>query len=108
MPFYNWENVKVQAISDRVSRLTIAGEEVMMAMYRAKAGAQAEPHQHDYEQIFCMLSGAWRFRVGDEEHVIRAGDVVHIPSNEEHVGEVLEDVVAVGVVKLGTIETHMA
>lgn len=108
MPFYNWDNVEVQAMSDRVSRRIVAGEEVMMSMYKAKAGARAEPHQHDYEQIFCMLSGTWRFRVGDEERVIRTGDVVHIPCNVEHVGHVLEDVVAIGAVKRGVIETRMA
>ena len=108
MPFYNWDDVEVQTISDRVSRLIVAGEEVMMAMYKAKAGARAEPHQHDYEQVFCVLSGAWRFRVGKEERVIRAGDVVHIPSNVDHVGEVLGDVVAVGAIRRRAIETHMA
>jgi len=108
MPFYNWDSVEVQAISDRVSRRIVAGEEVMMSMYKAKAGARAEPHKHDYEQVFCMLSGTWRFRVGDEERVIRAGDVVHIPPNVEHVGLVLEDVVAIGAVRRVVIDTRMA
>ncbi len=108
MPFYNWDNVEVEAISDRVSRIIIAGEEVMLCRYDAKAGATATPHQHDYEQVFCVLSGAWRFRVGDEERVVRDGDVVHIPSNVEHVGDVLEDVVAVCAIRRQTIETHMA
>jgi len=107
MPFYNWDNVEVQAISDRVSRQIITGEDVMMTMYKAKAGAEADPHQHEYEQIFCVLSGAWRFRVGDEERVVRAGDVVHIPSNVDHAGRVLEDVVTIGVVKRMAIKTHM-
>ena len=108
MPFYNWDSVEVQAISDRVSRRIVAGEEVMMSMYKAKAGARAEPHKHDYEQVFCMLSGTWRFRVGDEERVIRAGDVVHIPPNVEHETHVLEGTVAIAVVKRVLIETHMA
>ena len=108
MGFYNWKDVAVQALSDRVSRQIVVGEELMMTRYQAKAGARAEPHQHDYEQIFCVLTGAWRFRVGDEERIVRAGDVVHIPWNVEHVGVVLEDVTAIGVVRRIPLETRMA
>lgn len=107
-PFYNWEDVEVQTFSDCVSRLIVAGEEVMMSMYKAKAGARSRPHKHKYEQIFCVLSGAWWFRVGEEERVIRAGDVVHIPSNVEHAGRVLNEVTAIGVAKRRAIRPHMA
>ena len=51
-------------------------------------------HHHENEQLTYILEGALRFRLGDnleEEVVVSAGEVLHIPSNYPHEAEALED-----------------
>jgi quercetin dioxygenase-like cupin family protein len=38
-----------------------------------------------------MLTGAMKFQLGEREIVVRAGEVLHIPSNVVHSAVALED-----------------
>jgi quercetin dioxygenase-like cupin family protein len=43
------------------------------------------PHSHDgFEETIYGLSGSTRFTVGGEQHVLSAGDAVHIPRDVVH------------------------
>ncbi len=62
-------------------------------VYLAKGVVVAE-HSHENEQFTYVLEGALLFRLGEdqsEDVVVRAGDVLHIPSNVPHSAEALED-----------------
>ena len=51
-------------------------------------------HSHENEQFAYVLEGALLFRIGDDQSevvVVRAGEVLHIPSNVPHSAEALED-----------------
>jgi quercetin dioxygenase-like cupin family protein len=51
-------------------------------------------HQHHNEQFTYIIEGALRFEIGEdgaEEVIVRAGEVLHIPSNVWHMAEALED-----------------
>ncbi len=68
-------------------------------VYLAK-GAVVPQHSHENEQITYILEGALRFRIGadrSEEIVVRAGEVLTIPSNVPHEAEALEDTLDVDV-----------
>jgi quercetin dioxygenase-like cupin family protein len=57
-------------------------------------------HQHENEQLTYILEGALKFWIGaDEKEVItvRAGEVLHIPSNVWHKAEALADTLDVDV-----------
>jgi mannose-6-phosphate isomerase-like protein (cupin superfamily) len=41
-------------------------------------------HSHEPEQVYVIVAGKGRMRVGDEERDVGAGDAVHIPSKAEH------------------------
>jgi quercetin dioxygenase-like cupin family protein len=42
------------------------------------------PHSHVDDEAFVILTGHGRLRVGSESCDVRAGDVVHLPSGQEH------------------------
>jgi quercetin dioxygenase-like cupin family protein len=49
-------------------------------------------HQHDSEQLMVVLDGAYLMQIGDEEHLLRAGDIVLIPPGVPHGGKtILQD-----------------
>lgn len=48
-------------------------------------------HQHESEQFSYVITGAFRFRIGAEETIVRSGELVRIPSNIPHSVVVLED-----------------
>lgn len=47
--------------------------------------SESEPDVHDQDEVMLVLSGAGRVTLGDEETECRAGDVVVLQRNREHV-----------------------
>jgi quercetin dioxygenase-like cupin family protein len=63
-------------------------------------GCIVPKHSHENEQLTYILEGALHFWLGDdqtEQLVVRAGEVLHIPSNVPHKAEALEDTLDVDV-----------
>src|SRR5207245_11398778 len=57
-------------------------------------------HAHENEQLTYILEGALQFLIGadgDREIVVRAGEVLFIPSNVSHEAHALEDTLDVDV-----------
>jgi len=57
-------------------------------------------HAHENEQLTYILEGALKFFVGEDgghEVVVRAGEVLHLPSNVPHEAHALEDTLDVDV-----------
>ena len=48
------------------------------------AGARQRLHDHDAEQVYVVLEGRGRMRVGDEEREVGCGDLVYVPSRAVH------------------------
>jgi quercetin dioxygenase-like cupin family protein len=91
------EREKVTSLLDR--RL-ITGDRMMLAHVYLKKGCIVPRHQHENEQLTYVLEGALHFWIGEDEAeqiVIRAGEVLHIPSNVWHKAEALEDTLDVDV-----------
>ncbi|MCS5717583.1 cupin domain-containing protein [Herbiconiux sp. CPCC 205763] len=47
-------------------------------------GARLEPHSHDTDEFYYLLTGEARMRVGDDEFALGTGQLVRIPRNEIH------------------------
>ncbi|HSK38710.1 MAG TPA: cupin domain-containing protein [Arenibaculum sp.] len=47
-------------------------------------GEATTPHQHDEHETFIVTAGRGRMRIGDEEAVVEAGDVIYVPPFNEH------------------------
>jgi quercetin dioxygenase-like cupin family protein len=92
--WHRWEELPSERVNDMMSRQLITGSGLMLAHVRFKEGAVVPTHSHHNEQMTYVLEGAMRFFIGEgagEEFMVRAGEVVVIPSNVPHRAEVLED-----------------
>lgn len=97
---YRWEDLPKERLNDRLERRLISGERVMLAHVYLKKGCVVPRHAHENEQLTYILEGALRFWIGEEESqevVVRAGEVLRIPSNVPHKAEALEDTLDVDV-----------
>jgi quercetin dioxygenase-like cupin family protein len=98
--FFRWSELPMEQLSPVLGRKLVTGERMMLAHVYLKKGCIVPRHSHDNEQLTYILEGALRFRIGDdagEEIVVRAGEVLHIPSNVPHEAEALEDTLDVDV-----------
>lgn len=91
-----WDDMPKERVTDHITRRVFTGERMMIAHVYLDKGAIVPTHSHENEQLTYILEGALRFWIGDphegvEELVVRAGEVLYIPSNVPHKAEALED-----------------
>ncbi len=92
--FHRWEDTPLEKVTELLDRKLITGDGMMLAHVYLKQGCIVPKHQHVNEQFTYIIDGALKFTLGengDEEVVVRAGEVLHIPSNVWHQAEALED-----------------
>ncbi len=97
---YRWSDMAKEELTPLIRRRLVTGERVMLAHVYLAKGAIVPRHAHENEQLTYILEGALRFWIGEdesEEIVVRAGEVLHIPSNVPHKAEALEDTLDVDV-----------
>ena len=97
---HRWNDMPRQRVTDVIDRRVICGERMMLAHVYLKKGSIVPRHSHDNEQLTYILEGALRFHIGPdgaEEIIVRAGEVLVIPSNVLHQAEALEDTLDVDV-----------
>jgi quercetin dioxygenase-like cupin family protein len=97
---FRWDEMEKEHVADGIERRIINGDRMMLTHVYLRKGAVVPLHSHHNEQLTYILEGALRFWVGDEasEPVdVRAGGVLHIPSNVPHKAEALEDTLDVDV-----------
>jgi quercetin dioxygenase-like cupin family protein len=84
-----------ERMTDLIHRRVISGERAMVAQIFLKKGAVVPTHSHENEQVTYLLEGALRFWIGEdrEELLLRAGEVLLIPSGVPHAAEAMEDCV---------------
>ena len=98
--FFRWGDMPRERVTDDIHRRLITGDRMMLAQVYLDKGAVVPTHSHENEQLTYIISGALRFWIGadgDEELVVRAGEVLHIPSNVPHKAEALEDTLDVDI-----------
>jgi quercetin dioxygenase-like cupin family protein len=89
--FFTLHDVPEEQVTPLIRRQLVTGEKEMVVLWKAKAGAHAAAHRHPHEQIFWMLSGKMKFRLGEETRVCGPGEVCVIPGGVEHEAWWLED-----------------
>jgi quercetin dioxygenase-like cupin family protein len=97
---FRWTDLPKERVTDQLSRRLVTGERIMLAHVYLDKGCIVPKHSHENEQITYILEGALRFWIGEEQReevVVRAGEVLHIPSNVPHKAEALEDTLDVDV-----------
>jgi quercetin dioxygenase-like cupin family protein len=94
-----WSNVQHIRLADMptehlnplLDRQFVAGEKSMLARLRLRAGCIVPLHSHENEQITYILEGALKFSLQGKDIIVRAGEILVIPSNVPHSAEALED-----------------
>jgi quercetin dioxygenase-like cupin family protein len=89
--FQPWDSVPLESMSDLISRKIVTGEKAMVAQVFLKKDAVVPEHHHESEQITYILEGALKFHLEGKEVIVRAGEVLYIPSNVPHRAVALED-----------------
>ena len=98
--FFRWSDMPKERVTDQISRRLVTGERMMLAHVYLEKGSVVPKHSHENEQLTYILEGALHFRIGEEqkdEVVVRAGEVLLIPSNVPHSALALEDTLDVDV-----------
>jgi len=98
--FHRWNDMPKERVTEKIDRRIVNGERMMLAHVYLAKGSVVPRHQHENEQLTYILEGALKFRIGEdgaEEIVVRAGEVLVIPSNVPHQAEALEDTLDVDV-----------
>ena len=97
---HRWDDMEREHLSAGLGRRLVTGDQVMLAHVYFDEGAEVPRHHHHNEQITYILEGALRFHIGEDqkqEVIVRAGEVLHIPSNVPHMAEALEDTLDVDI-----------
>ncbi len=87
-------------VVDGIERRIINGDRMMLSHVYLKKGAIVPKHSHENEQITYILTGVLRFWLGEDGSEVvdvRAGEVLHIPSNLPHKAEALEETLDVDI-----------
>jgi unsaturated pyranuronate lyase len=72
-----WNQVEREKLNDLIDREMVVGDQIMLARVFLKKGAHVPEHHHHNEQV--------------KEIVVRAGEVLCIPSNMPHEAWAIED-----------------
>jgi quercetin dioxygenase-like cupin family protein len=91
---YRWDDIPLEQLNPRIARKFVSAEKLMIAQVFLKKGADVPRHSHVNEQITFISSGALQFWIGDDERqevIVRAGELLVIPSNVVHRAYALED-----------------
>ena len=97
MKLLSWKSVNREAMSPLLTRQHLSCEKMTLARVEQKKGCYVPSHQHENEQISHVLEGALKFISEGKEYVVRAGEMLVIPSNAPHDALALEDTVVLDV-----------
>lgn len=97
---FRWDDMPIEQVKEGLGRRLVTGERMMLAHIYLDKGSVVPLHSHDNEQLTYVLEGALHFWLGEdesEEVVVRAGEVLHIPSWVPHKAVALENTLDVDV-----------
>lgn len=96
---FRWDDMEKETVSPTIKRRIVTGDRAMLAHIYLDKGARVPMHSHHNEQLTYLLEGVLKFWIGEEreEIILRAGEVLHIPSDVPHEAEALEDCLDVDV-----------
>lgn len=79
------QQAQLDDLGNGVTRRILAHAGKMMAVeVNFSEGAVGPLHNHPHEQLTYVLSGEFEFTIGDEKHIVRAGDTLYKEPNIVH------------------------
>ena len=95
-----WNELMPEKLKGGLTRKLITSDRMMIAHVHFDKGDDVPRHSHENEQITYILEGALLFKLGtngEREVIVRAGEVLVIPSFLPHSAVALEDTLDVDV-----------
>ncbi len=98
-----WTDLPVDRPMNMLERRRVIGEKAMVSHIKLDKGFTLQSHQHENEQISCVISGKLKFGIGApgtpdyHDEIIEAGGVILLPSNTPHGVVALEDTIVLDV-----------
>ncbi|MEP6884649.1 MAG: cupin domain-containing protein [Gammaproteobacteria bacterium] len=95
-----WNDLTPEKLKGGLTRKLITSDRMMIAHVHFEKGDDVPRHSHENEQITYILEGALLFKLGangEREVIVRAGEVLVIPSYLPHSAVALEDTLDVDV-----------
>jgi quercetin dioxygenase-like cupin family protein len=86
-------DLPMEHLNPLLERQFVAGEKSMLARLTLRKGCVVPLHSHENEQITYILEGALKFSLEGKDVIVRAGEILVIPSHVPHSAEALEDTV---------------
>ncbi len=75
---------QMQRYGEALESGIVRGNMGSLVVLKLGPGLELDEHVHDQEHVGAVLTGEFSFTDGDEETVLRAGDVYRIPPNVTH------------------------
>jgi len=91
MKYLKWKDVELEHMNPQIDRQMVVGDQIMVARVLLAKGAHVPMHSHHNEQVTYILEGALKFAIDGKEIVVKAGEVLCIPSNMPHEAWAVED-----------------
>ncbi len=91
---FRWADRPLEHLRSGITRRYVTSAKAMIGEVALRKGDTVPPHAHENEQFTHVVRGALRFRLGAdgaEEVLVRAGEVILIPSGMLHAVDALED-----------------
>ena len=58
--------------------------DLSMGLYALKCGEKDPQHPHQQDEVYYVLRGKGKIRVGDQDRDVQAGSIVYVPKRMEH------------------------
>lgn len=91
VPVQRWSEEPIEQLTPSIGRQVVHTETMTVARIHLREGARVPRHEHPHEQVATVLEGRLRFTVGDEEHLVSAGESVIVPGGIPHEVEALAE-----------------
>jgi len=90
---YKFENMPIEKVSDTISRQYIYSPQATLVKWYFKKGAIVPLHHHVNDQITWITKGSVQVNSQGKTFIVKAGDVISLPSNVPHEFIALEDTI---------------
>ena len=91
MKHHKISQIPEEWVTEKFGRRFFTGANITFAFLTLKEGCVIPQHTHESEQFSYIATGALKFVIGGEEVMVRAGEMVEIPSWVPHSAVAVED-----------------
>jgi quercetin dioxygenase-like cupin family protein len=87
----DWNTIPVEEVGNGIKRQMIVGDNIMICRFQFAPHLVTPAHDHPHEQMTLVERGQVLFMIGDEQRLVKAGDILHFPSGTWHGATMLDE-----------------